>query len=58
MNQRLVVLNLKIISWYAHKEKGNKNNEEKLKLEKSSTKSLFKMKKNKKENENVEDVKE
>ncbi|MFC0560024.1 hypothetical protein [Halalkalibacter alkalisediminis] len=49
---------MKIISWYAHKEKGNKKEEERINLEKSPAKSLFKIKKNKKETENVEDVKE
>jgi hypothetical protein len=53
-NLRMVVLILKIISWYAHKQKDN-TEEEKINFEeKFPIKSLFKAKKNKKVNEEKE----
>ncbi|WP_227936315.1 hypothetical protein [Alkalihalobacillus deserti] len=45
---------MKIISWYAHKEKGNKK-EERMNLEKTPAKGIFKMKKSRKENEDEKD---
>ncbi len=51
-NQRMVVLNLKIISWYAHKQKDSKKVEKT--EEKISTKNLFKIKRVKKDPEEKE----